>query len=194
MVFGFPDKLITQLRYHTSQTLTSVLGGVGPYSFRWNSIFDPDLTGAGHQPLYRDTFAAIYDQYAVISAKARIRFTNYSNDDWYVGCVTDDDATPSTNVDTLSEQNHSYSRSLGLATGGNNIATFYPIWNCVDVLSIDPFTSLGYKTAVGANPTEQSVLSLFAFDKQSPATANINVDVLLEFEVLWTELTTPSQS
>jgi hypothetical protein len=194
MVFGFPDKLLTQLRYHGVYTIASVLGAVAPYNFRWNSTFDPDLTGGGHQPLYRDTYASIYDQYAVVSAKARIRFINISGDDWFVGCVTDDDVTPSTNIDTLAEMNHSYSDSLGFSSGGKSYVEFFPTWDCKTFLGIDPMTSELYKTAVGANPTEQSILALFGFNRQGPASSNIQVEVLLEQEVLWTELTTPTSS
>lgn len=35
--------------------------------FRANGIFDPDVTGTGHQPLYRDQVADLYTNYTVIA-------------------------------------------------------------------------------------------------------------------------------
>ena len=95
LTFGFPDRLLTKLRYHDGPLIiTSTLGGQALYQFRWNSTFDPDFTSAGHQPLYRDTYASLYDQYAVIRATARIVFTNtLGGTSFLVGCTTDDDTS-----------------------------------------------------------------------------------------------------
>lgn len=53
-------------RYVQSFSLTS---GVtcGVQTFRLNSMFDPDLTGVGHQALFRDTMSTIYARYRVNS-------------------------------------------------------------------------------------------------------------------------------
>ena len=44
------------------------------YVFRMNSIFDPDFTGTGHQPLWHDTYSTIYETYRVLGAKLTITF------------------------------------------------------------------------------------------------------------------------
>lgn len=48
--------------------------------FRTNSIFDPDYTGTGHQPLFRDLWASQYDYYTVLSCEYEIHFYNGSTD------------------------------------------------------------------------------------------------------------------
>ena len=48
--------------------------------FRMNSIFDPDVTGTGHQPVMRDLWASQYDYYTVIQADYKLRFYNASFD------------------------------------------------------------------------------------------------------------------
>jgi len=40
-----------------------------PHLFRANSIFDPDFTGVGHQPLSHDQYALRYSQYRVVSGQ-----------------------------------------------------------------------------------------------------------------------------
>src|SRR5215216_1143376 len=61
--FGFPQKIITILRYVESVVLTSTTGSVAFNAFRMNALFDPNATGAGHQPMYFDNYAALYDRY-----------------------------------------------------------------------------------------------------------------------------------
>jgi len=193
MPMGFPDKLMSKLRYCDLNTLTSTLGSIGRYVFRWNSTFDPDLTGVGHQPLYRDTFAGIYDQYSVVSATAKIKFINPGTDPIRVGVVTDDDNTGSTTVDTLCEQAHGQHVLLPPMAGSLSSHTFNISWDCKKILTIDPFTSEAYKTAVGSDPTEQSDLHVW-FNNAIAGTSVCYFDIELIQTVLWTELSTPVQS
>lgn len=63
---GFPDSYSTVLRY--ADTIVINPGAtIGQYTFRGNSLFDPDYTGTGHQPMYFDQLAAIYGKYRVYS-------------------------------------------------------------------------------------------------------------------------------
>jgi len=193
LVFGFPDRLMTSLRYHTVGSITSTSGVLGTYVFRWNSTFDPDLTSGGHQPLYRDTYAGIYDHYSVISATATILYTNGTTDQFIVGAVTDDDSSASSSIDTLCEQSHGVHTTLTALTGSFSHCKFSLQWDCKKVLGIDPFASQTYKTAVASNPSEESDLILWCADI-SGNTNSVTFDIELRYDVLWTELTTPTGS
>jgi len=193
MPFGFPDKIVSKLRYVDLLTLSSTLGSIGKQAFRWNSTFDPDATGTGHQPLFRDTFASVYDQYAVVSAVAKVKFINTGVDPIRVGVVTDDDFTSSTTVNTLCEQFHGQHVMLPPMAGSLSSHTFTITWDCKKILSIDPYTSELYKTAVGSNPTEESYLHCWMSNSLA-GTSVAYVDVELVQNVLWTELNTPVQS
>ncbi len=194
-VFGFPDRLLTKLRYGAVYNMVSTVGSLGTWQFRWNSTFDPDFTNAGHQPLYRDTYAGIYDHYAVTRAKATIRFDNGNAAiPFVVGCLTDDDSTMSGSFNTLIEQSHGQSATLTSLSGSHSSQVFTATWDCREVLNIDPFTDSTYKTAVGSNPSEESYLDLWSIPFDGSSTATIQAYVVLEQEVLWTELTTPVQS
>lgn len=67
--FAFPKKIITILRYIDQYALTSTLGGASTVVFRMNSVFDPDFTNVGHQPLYYDRYSAIYNNYRVLGSR-----------------------------------------------------------------------------------------------------------------------------
>lgn len=56
-------------------------GGASVYqAFRVDSIFDPDATGSGHQPILRDLWASQYDFYTVLACDYKIRLYNANAD------------------------------------------------------------------------------------------------------------------
>lgn len=67
--FGFPTKIITILKYVDILGVTSTTGGINTTVFRTNSVFDPDFTNVGHQPMYFDNYAALYQSYRVLGSR-----------------------------------------------------------------------------------------------------------------------------
>lgn len=75
---AFPDRLRVKLRYSSVYTF-SIVAGVATYNqFRGNSIFDPDLTGVGHQPLGFDQWANFYGSYKVHGSSIQASLVNTS--------------------------------------------------------------------------------------------------------------------
>jgi hypothetical protein len=61
----FPYKLVTKLRYHENNNLTPAALTYS-YNYNINSLFDPNRTGTGHQPMYYDQLCpAVYQRYRV---------------------------------------------------------------------------------------------------------------------------------
>nr|WPR18655.1 MAG: capsid protein [Chemarfal virus 111] len=186
--------MLTRLRYCDSVPLLSSTGNLGKQVFLLNSTFDPDYTNSGHQPLYRDTYAAIYDQYAVVECNITIKIVNTGTVPIQCGMVIDDDVTTSTNYNVLMEQNNGQHKLIPALTGSLSSGTFTYKWSCQKVLGIDPFASQTYKTAVGSNPSELSTMTVWvqSIDLASSVTTYIQVEI--DQLVLWTELATPSVS
>jgi len=151
-VFGFPKRLVTKLRYAAGEGLfmSSVTGSVAKYVFSCNSIFDPDRTSTGHQPLYHDTYQAIYDHYAVIESKITYRFVNNNASSYFnAGCVIEDDSGGSSVADTIIEQSTGRTTFLGPLASSHSFYTGTKTWNCMRDLNIDPYTSEQYKANFG---------------------------------------------
>lgn len=69
-----PNRGFTKLNwYHSTSVTPTTSWSLNQY--RMNSIFDPDYTGVGHQPLGHDEFAYFYNRYRVLAAKIRVTFT-----------------------------------------------------------------------------------------------------------------------
>jgi len=195
MCYGFPTQLLTKLRYTSTYSLTSTTGSLAKQVMYLNSTFDPDNTGVGHQPLYRDTYAGIYNHYAVVSTKTRCIFQSlFSGTACNSGIVLEDDNNTSSSGNVLIEQNRGLSHLLPPLLGSISNHTFVHNWDCKRDLGIDPFTSEEYKTPVGQNPTEVASLILYNFPADGSSTGTVQVQVLMEFLVLFTELQTPNES
>jgi len=195
-VFGFPKRLQVKLRYaaYEGLFLSSVAGTVNKYFFSCNSIFDPDRTGTGHQPLYRDTYAGIYDHYAVVRSHCTVRYVNQNaSNAWNVGLVIEDDTAGSTVVDTIAEQSLSKSTFMTPLSGNNSMHVINKNWDCVSGLSIDPYTSELYKTDFVSNPTEEQFYCIWGNDAGA-GTSNLLFQVELVYDCIFTELQTPTQS
>lgn len=81
----YPNGLVAKHKYTMNKTLsgtytTSDIPGTALQSFRTASLFDPDRTGSGHQPLFFDEMGAIYKQYRILGAKCKVRFVNMCNE------------------------------------------------------------------------------------------------------------------
>jgi len=190
---GFPHSMVANLRYVDSYSFTVTTGSISKQYLRWNSTFDPDSSGIGHQPLYRDTFASIYNHYAVIRSSISVTFVNTSDQPVLIGIVTEDDDNSSTDARVLMEQSMGQHWFLPAKTGSLSTHTFSMDWDCKKVLHIDPFTSEEYKTPVGSNPTEESTCLLWVTTTDG-SSAYVVANATLVQQVLWTELNTQTSS
>lgn len=74
---GIPKKLIVTLRYYQPYvTADPPAGGVLTNVFRANSIFDPDFSGVGGQPLGTDQYFALYSVCTVKKSKITVTAIN----------------------------------------------------------------------------------------------------------------------
>jgi len=127
--FAFPQKIITQLRYVDQVQLTSTSGAVGLHVWSMNGIYDPNVTGTGHQPQYFDNYAAIYSQYRVLGSKAIVRWVPNtmavaSSGPAYIGINgTSDTASVSAIAFARAEQNDSQFAVAGLNTAQDGTIT-----------------------------------------------------------------------
>lgn len=62
-----PDRLHVKLRY-TQNFIFTTTTAASVQIMRGNSLFDPDYTGTGHQPLFRDQYSGLYNRYCVLGS------------------------------------------------------------------------------------------------------------------------------
>lgn len=69
LISGVPATRLVKMRYVATVLLTSTAGLSSQYVFRWNSIYDPDVTSTGAQPIGYTQWSNMYKQYTVVGAK-----------------------------------------------------------------------------------------------------------------------------
>lgn len=78
---GYNNNYTVCLTYADSRIIPiSYAGGYDTRTWATNSIYDPDVTATGHQPMLRDLWASQYDYYAVLACRYKFTFFNSSKD------------------------------------------------------------------------------------------------------------------
>lgn len=192
-IFGFPNSIITKLRYCTYLDLTGTGGVVQANIFAANGIFDPDISGGGHQPLYRDTYAGIYNHYTVIGSKITVTYAPaVATLPHYIGITGDDDSSTSTNLETLMEQNNAVSTMVGGA--GSHPVTLTSTFEPLDAFGVDTKDDGSSATAVGSNPSELWCYKVWAIPADVATLSHCYCRIEIEYTVKFAELTTPTQN
>lgn len=195
-IFGFPNSIITKLRYCDLGSFTSTLGSTSFQVFSANGIFDPDISGVGHQPMWRDNYANIYNSYTVIGSKVTFTVVQLSSTfvaaPWIITVNGDDNSTISTTAATRMESNNAASVLLDPRGGLGSVtltSTFEPLM-AFGVATKDDGASL---TTVGTNPAEQWYYG-FAGATLDSSTSTVYWKVEIEYTVKFAELASQAQN
>lgn len=176
------DKLITKLRYSEGVTFTLSLADViYPYTFQ-SSIYDPDLTATGHQPLWRDTYATMYNRYRVNGIAYRITIKNSNASALTMFMVQHSSTTTTdTSINTCLERNISRKIYLDAKEGRANFIKGYLSVGKVYGMTRSQFQADdGFDALIGANPTKLAYLHLMT---ASRATAILQAQIELVYYV-----------
>ncbi len=69
---GLPKTFSCKLKYVDFIELDASAGIPDVHKYRVNSVYDPDYTGIGHQPLEYDNLQSVYRRYKVTSSRIRV--------------------------------------------------------------------------------------------------------------------------
>lgn len=191
--WGFPNSIMTKLRYSSYYTLSHGAAARGINVFAANGLFDPDLTGTGHQPMYYDQYTALYNHYVVIGSKITVNYAPATAaQNFLVGIDGDDDSSVTTGVETLLERNNAVSTLLPALGGGSKtlVMTFEPN----EDFGVDAIADGESSTATNANPTELWCYGVWAAGADITTSGSVNVLVEIEYTVRFSELRDPTQS
>jgi hypothetical protein len=198
---GFPDRKAVRMRYADLIFLdASALGSGVPtiHHFRANSVYDPDLTGTGHQPRGFDEHAALYDHYTVIGSKIRATFEsdvdNRSTAGQYCFLMLQDTAgTPTNLVDILEEgdRNKIGYRPLNSVTGKSvSLTKKFSPYKLFGIPKKDSLISNADLTPqVGSNPPEDAIFTVGVISNRTTSTdpPKLVCRVEIEYIVLFSE-------
>jgi len=124
--------------------------------FRGNSIFDPDLTGVGHQPLGHDQWANFYEYYRVLGSSIVVDFATQDTADSVLCVIVPSEESTvldSGNGDTYGESNYAKTKLLNFR-GGYDAVTLGSYISTEKALGVHRVDSgFDEAAAFGANPS-----------------------------------------
>lgn len=157
-----PRKIGAILVYNERVTFDNTGGSNGQYQFSANGLYDPNITGTGHQPLYFDQFMAIYDHYTVLGSKCTAtlipdttnggsastprKFTFWMNDDTSVAIG---------NIDTMTEQPGA--KMIHWSPSSTGPLTLTQTWGAYAYFGGNPLANDNLQGTASNNPPEQSI-------------------------------------
>lgn len=200
-VFGFPNEIITKVRYADVYTLISTAGSKASNVFRMNSINDPDFSGVGHQAMWNDQLAGIYNRYVVLGSKITATFslipdtttTTQPAGPMAVGVLCESDNTSSTTLSTLLESSNCTSGFLNSALGGTNTKTLTGTYSPLKNLGFSPLDDT-VSAPFNANPSSQFYATVWAIETGLATPSACNVMVKLEYTIKCSRLVDPAGS
>jgi len=166
---GPGNSLLATFTYtQKGQINPGALGAAALYQFRLNSLFDPDLTGVGTQPIPHDQFAAVWEKYRVYEVSYKVIFANSSTTtDCVVGTMISDDPSTTTDLDRIVQNGQSQWDFCNFRGGSRDVVT---LKGTVDLASAQGVSKQAFfdddlnEAVFGSNPSDTYVLNLFASD------------------------------
>lgn len=197
-----PNKFATKLRYVGQTTLNPGVAGIaGVHVINAIGLYDPDITGVGHQPRGFDQIMAMYDHYQVIGSKITVSFTQqYGNtyNPMYVGIALKDDSTPYTDANDYLEGRNLVSTVMPAHYVNNpaTIRTLSKTFSLRKFLSVTKaMSSNQYRGTSGTNPNDSAYFHIFGAPVNSGADEpSFVINFRIDFIAVFTEPRQPASS
>ena len=162
--------------------------------FRVLSLYDPQLTGTGHQPRGFDQYATTYNHYLVERLRFSVDFTSQQGATVIVGCALRRTFTASTTLTDYIEQGDVWYKPLANDSGGPSVATIKG--------TTDPFRFLGIhrsdtdrmEALTSTNPDEEMYLHVFVASNGVTEPASVYANATLDYTALFREKKVLAQS
>jgi len=166
-------------------------GTCGTYVFSANGLYDPNITGTGHQPMAFDQMMLSFEHYAVLRSKITVTARNTDTSYAQAFAISLNAGTTAvTDKNVLLENGMVVSSKLGIHNSsgsavmktlsiGVDVANFQ---SCPSVLS-DP----DLHGDIAANPAEQLYFHISSWNAETANVAGGTYEVFIEYDVVFLE-------
>jgi len=191
--WGFPRRLYIAHKYFETINITCTTGALTGIQISCNGMFDPNITGTGHQPMFFDNCGAIYDHYTVVKSKAK--FTVCPNSTVTYPCrvalYADDDTSGPATFNAAVENANGLFKVFN--PNPSDPVILFKEWSARSTFGGDPLSNDNLQGTTSANPTEQTVYTLQC-DVPSLVTTVFSISVEVIYYAIWDELKTQTEN
>lgn len=172
-----PDQTYVKLVYHDIIQEDSQPSNT--HLFRLNSIFDPDFTGVGGQPLGVDQWRNFYTDYQCTGSSIKVTVLNASSSQNSVVAVFPSSVSTINPISDAIEQPYSRYKWVGVNTGMNRaVIKNYMSVKRLEARSTD---SINYAADFNANPTITKFWHIAFASADGVANVQLTLDVRMVF-------------
>lgn len=194
-----PQKLRTVLPYADLIQRTAGTTAVDKYVYRFNNLYDPDLTGTGYFPTGRDQLRNLYEKYTVFGVAYDITAINMSDTVPARVCVmgTGTDDTYNTFQEASSQPNASKPIILSTMDGGcptGKMTGYLSVASCRGVPPGQVSADDLYTANFTAGPTNEAFLQILHSNLDGSSNTDVHFEVNLKFYMRVSELKTLTQT
>jgi len=187
-LFGLKTRRM--LRYEESLTLTGSANNVYAYVFSANGCYDPNITGTGHQPMGFDPMMLLYDHYTCVRSRMILHAWNtLATQPIKIGiAMISGPSDYSTNYQTNIENGQMVYATLAPAGASG---AFVRLEQKADLAALNGVQQLldshDMRGDSANNPAEQTYYAIEIWNPQSATVAIAYVDVIIEYDCVFTE-------
>ena len=180
---GFPERIRVKLRYSQLVSLAWTSGSSTWNIFRGASLFDPDLSGAGAQPMWFDQYAAIYGFYRVFGSSIKVDPIPPASGYESIDCWLIPSASQSSFVgiphDTLTEQPYARFKRMQLATRSPMLKAYMATAKLYGDVKARLKYDTSYESAVTTSPSNGFYwhVGIAPSDQSSTGSAAVHVTI-----------------
>lgn len=173
-----------RLTYCEAINLNPGIASCASYVFAANGLYDPNITGVGHQPAGFDQYMALYSEYVVTKSWIKIVATNTDpNSQQCIGISFLDKATTSIDARKYIEQGSCKWTCIDTYKSGS-VATLTHVADIRKVSTQDIFTEDNFAADATRNPADTHHWHIWAAPMDfNTDTSGVNVVVEIQYEV-----------
>lgn len=185
----FGDSLSVPFSYSSAVSLSATTGSYANHQFRANSLFDPDVTGAGAQPRWFDTLCgaaggtAPFQSYLVNGCVATAEVRSRATTHLYAALtmMRNSSASP-VDLQEAKERADTIVEILPPLGSGPAVTTLNMYRSMKSILNIKDMKDYGGARAnYNANPTSQVLVVLTLFNPDSAGTEQAKVELSMKY-------------
>lgn len=192
-IFPISTTRTDQLYYEHQLALNSTGGILSRYVFSANGVYDPNITGTGHQPMGFDQMMLFYEQAVCFRSRIRVNFACASATDGRVAIGLFPDTSAPASVSEFME-NGLVVTDVVNGTGANaSVHHFKSLELTCDVAKYfgrskkELISSPEFYCTTAANPTEQVYFQVCQWNPSAATDINSFFDVIISYDVYYYE-------
>lgn len=188
----FPKRIVVRMMYAEPQIGSINPGAAGvaaSYVFRANSIYDPNFTGTGHQPMGFDQMMTMYQNFVVLGSKITCTFNNSDTTNHViVGIYLSSNSTVISDLSNLIENGNCVFSNLSDSDTSNSVVTLTKMhspkkWFGVRNIVDDDL----FQGTSSADATNLSFYHCFAAANSASDPGSVGLSVRIEYIVMFKE-------